>query len=205
MNGMKANAPITINHTVVKNRLTMAPTVKFDYAGEDAKATQLHIDHYRERAEHGCGLICVEATAVSPEGRLSPDQIGLWNDGQIQGHREIAEACRAYGALVIPQLHYGGLGTHPQCGKKTSPTAITWKNGLGGEETAEELTVPEIRRIVQRDSLTCPILFDDQLFNGKAMKQLGLSFIGDNILYQNGKVTASSLPQNDLIKEIEKL
>ena len=139
---------VKIGKRVCKNRITMAPTVKF-HAGEDGIVTDFFVRHYALRAKHGCGLICVEATAVSPEGRLSPDQIGLWNDGQIQGHREIAEACHAYGALVIPQLHYGGLGTHPRCGKKTSPTAITWKNGLGGEETAEELTVPEICRIVQ--------------------------------------------------------
>lgn len=66
----RVNEPIMINKTLVKNRLTMAPTVKFDYAGEDGKVTEKHIEHYRERAEHGCGLICVEATAVTPHGRI---------------------------------------------------------------------------------------------------------------------------------------
>ena len=64
----KISDPITINKTLVRNRLTMAPTVKFDYAGPDGKATDKHIEHYRKRAEHGCGLICVEATAVTPGG-----------------------------------------------------------------------------------------------------------------------------------------
>ena len=140
--------PIRIGKKVCKNRITMAPTVKFN-AGEDGIVTDFFVKHYALRAKHGCGLICVEATAVSPEGRLSPDQIGLWNDDQIPGHRKIAEACRAYGALVIPQLHYGGLGTHPRCGRMTSPTAVLWKRGMNGEEMAEELTVSEIRRIEQ--------------------------------------------------------
>ena len=140
---------IRIGKKVCKNRITMAPTVKFN-AGEDGVVTDFFVRHYALRAEHGCGLICVEATAVSPEGRLSPTQIGLWNDDQISGHKAVAQACHRYGALVIPQLHYGGLGTHPKCGKMTSPTAVLWNNGLTGETMAEELTVSEIHRIEQR-------------------------------------------------------
>ena len=139
--------PIRIGTKVLKNRITMAPTVKFT-AGTDGIATDFFAGHYGLRARHGCGLICVEATAVSPEGRLAPSQLGLWDDGQIGGHRKIAEACHAYGALVIPQLHYGGLGTHPECGPLTSPTAVLWRSGKG-EAMAKELTVPEIRRIVR--------------------------------------------------------
>ena len=66
----RVNDPITINKTIIKNRMTMAPTVKFDFAGEDGKVTEKHIQHYKERAEGGIGLICVEATAVTPGGRF---------------------------------------------------------------------------------------------------------------------------------------
>ncbi len=137
--------PVRIGQKTIKNRITMAPTVKFT-AGEDGLVTDFFVDHYALRARHGCGLICVEATAVSPEGRLAPTQLGLWTDEQIQGHQRIADACHAYGALVIPQIHYGGLGTHPQCGKLTSPTAVKWTVS-GQEVTAEELTRDEIHRI----------------------------------------------------------
>ncbi len=139
--------PIRIGKKTCKNRITMAPTVKFT-AGDDGNVTDFFVKHYALRAEHGCGLVCVEATAVSPEGRLAPTQLGLWNDGQTDGHRRIAEACRRHGALVIPQLHYGGLGTHPECGPLTSPTAVMWNAG-GKKVMARELTVPEIRRIEQ--------------------------------------------------------
>lgn len=140
-----ADMPIRIGKRICKNRITMAPTVKF-CAGEDGIATDFFARHYALRAKHGCGFICVEATAVSPEGRLFPSQIGLWNDEQIEGHRKITEGCHAFGALVVPQLHYGGLGTHPACGPLTSPTAVKWHNG-DKEVMAEELTVPEIERI----------------------------------------------------------
>ncbi len=146
VSGMAApDMPIRIGTKTCKNRITMAPTVKFT-AGEDGLVTDFLVQHYALRARHGCGLICAEATAVSPEGRLAPTQIGLWNDTQIDGHRSIADACHAYGALVIPQLHYGGLGTDPVCGPLTSPTAILW-NRRGREEMARELTVADIHRI----------------------------------------------------------
>lgn len=138
--------PIRIGSKVLKNRLTMAPTVKFT-AGEDGRVTDFFPAHYGLRARHGAALICVEATAVAPEGRLFPSQLGLWEGGQIEGHRKIAEACHAHEALVIPQLHYGGLGTHPACGPLTSPSAVVWTAG-GREAAARELTVPEIQRIV---------------------------------------------------------
>ena len=139
--------PIRIGNRTCKNRITMAPTVKFT-AAADGMVTDFFVKHYQLRAKYGCGLICVEATAVSPEGRLAPSQIGLWDDKQIEGHSRIVDACHQYGALVIPQLHYGGLGTHPDCGPLTSPTAVMWKR-FDKEIMAEELTVSEIRRIEQ--------------------------------------------------------
>ena len=87
-----------------------------------------------------------EATAVSPEGRLALSQLGLWDDGQIEGHKRLVDACHPYGALVVPQLHYGGLGTYPQCGPLTSPTAVQWRRG-DREVQALELTRDDIRRI----------------------------------------------------------
>ena len=48
----RVNDPITINKTIIKNRMTMAPTVKFDFAGVDGKVTEKHIQHYKERLNH---------------------------------------------------------------------------------------------------------------------------------------------------------
>ncbi len=141
------NSTIKIGSKVCKNRITMAPTVKFN-AGADGIVTDFFVKHYELRAKHGCGLICVEATAVAPEGRLAPSQIGLWNDDQIDGHKKIVEACHQYSTLVIPQLHYGGLGTHPKCGPLTSPTAVLWKR-RDEEVMAKELAASGILRIEQ--------------------------------------------------------
>lgn len=141
------NSPIKIGKREIKNRITMAPTVKF-YAQKDGIVTDEFVKHYQARAEHGCGLIVVEATCVSPEGRLHPAQIGLWNDEQISGHKKIVDAVHQYGTLIMPQIHYGGLGTHPECGPLTSPTKVTWNSGWHLEE-AVELQKDEISRIIQ--------------------------------------------------------
>lgn len=142
---MTAGTPIKIGKRTVKNRITMAPTVKF-YAGEDGLVTDDFVKHYEERAAHECGFICVEATCIAPEARLYPAQLGLWNDEQIEGHKKIADACHKYGAIVVPQIHHGGLGTHPACGPLTGPTKTVWNNGKAEAEVVE-LTKDDIIRV----------------------------------------------------------
>ena len=120
----RVSDPILIHKTMIKNRLTMAPTVKFDYAGPDGMVTEKHIQHYRERAEHGCGLICVEATAIAPGGRFWKNHMGLWEDAQIEGHKAIANACHEHGAAVIIQLNHTGITSNPELGPAIGPSAV---------------------------------------------------------------------------------
>jgi len=140
-------SPIRIGKRICKNRITMAPTVKFG-SDEDGLVTEEFVAHYEARAAHGCGLIVVEATCVDKAARLFPGQLGLWNDDQIEGHRKIAEAVHKHGALVIPQIHHGGLGTHPACGPLTSPTRVMWNNGKT-EVEAVEMTKDDIHKAIQ--------------------------------------------------------
>lgn len=131
-------SPIKIGTKICKNRITMAPTVKFD-TDDSGLVTDEFVAHYEARAAHGCGLIVVEATCVDKAARLFPTQLGLWNDEQIEGHKKIADAVHKHGALVIPQIHHGGLGTHPDCGPMTSPTAVKWGNGEAVEMTKDDI------------------------------------------------------------------
>ncbi|WP_026499035.1 oxidoreductase [Butyrivibrio sp. WCD2001] len=91
---------------------------------EPATAAEKHIEHYRERAEHGCGLICVEATAVTPGGRFGKNHMGLWDDDQIDGHVQIAKACHDEGAAVIIQLNHAGLNANPELGEVIALSAV---------------------------------------------------------------------------------
>lgn len=142
-----AGDELRIGKRVAKNRITMAPTVKF-FAGEDGIVKDEFVAHYEERARHGCGFIVVEATCIDKAGRLAPSQLGLWCDEQIEGHSKIAEACHKYGALVVPQIHHGGLGTHPACGPYTGPSATLWGWGDHRAE-AVELSGEDIRQLIR--------------------------------------------------------
>lgn len=142
----KANTPINIGKRICKNRITMAPTVKFA-AGPDGMVTDEFVRHYEKRAEHGAGLIVVEATCVSADGRLAPSQLGLWCDEQIAGHKMITEAVHQHNCLIIPQIHHGGLGTHPECGPAVSPTKVLWNNGFR-EVDAIEMSHDDIQRVI---------------------------------------------------------
>ena len=148
MSSTKLNAadPVRIGTKTAKNRITMAPTVKFA-AGEDGCVTPEFVAHYEDRAKHECGFICVEATCVNKNGRLAPSQLGLWDDSQIEGHKRLTDACHKYGALVVPQLHHGGVGTHPACGEAVGPSEVMW--GFGPRERqVRALSVSEIKQIV---------------------------------------------------------
>ena len=134
-----ANTPVRIGTKTAKNRITMAPTVKFDWSDDSGIVTERSVRHYAARAEHGAGLICVEATCIAKDARLAPTQLGLWDDAQIEGHKALTDACHAYGALVIPQLHHGGYGTHPACGEKRGPSETPWRDGVAREMTTDEI------------------------------------------------------------------
>ncbi len=135
----KIATPIKIGSKVIKNRITYAPTVKFDWTDTSGIANHRFTRHYEDRAKGGTGLIVVEATCVSATGRLAPSQLGLWEDAQIAGHCAITEACHKHNAVVLVQIHHGGYNTHPECGISKGPSVVTWR-----EKQTEALTHEEI-------------------------------------------------------------
>jgi len=132
----------------LKNRIVMPPMVCFGFAGGDGLVTPKNIEHYEARAKGGAGLIVVEATCVHPEGRLSPNQLGLWADEQIEGFHKLANVCHQFGAKIMVQLHSAGLMVSK--GVNLSPVApsnYTGTSRMGGKISARELTLPEISSI----------------------------------------------------------
>lgn len=145
---MKLNTPLKIGKITIKNRITFAPTVKFDFAGDSGMVDEKHIFHYKERAKGGCGLICVEATAIEPGGRFTKTHLGLWTDEQIDGHRKIVEACHQYDCPVIIQLNHAGYCSNPECGPAIGPSEIKRKD-FRGEYITKELSIDEIHDMQQ--------------------------------------------------------
>lgn len=90
----------------LKNRIAVPPMCQ--YMATDGLANDWHQAHYASLARGGSGLVIVEATAVAPEGRITPHCLGLWNDAQAEQLRTIAAAIKAAGAVPGIQIAHAG-------------------------------------------------------------------------------------------------
>ena len=79
--------PLTLRSITLRNRIVVSPMCQ--YSAEDGFANEWHFVHLGSRAVGGAGLVFTEATAVSPEGRISPQDLGLWKDEHVAGLQKI--------------------------------------------------------------------------------------------------------------------
>ncbi len=98
--------PLTIRGIEMRNRLWVSPMCQ--YSAVDGVPNDWHHVHLAQFAAGGAGLVVAEASAVSPEGRISPDDAGLWNDAQAEAWEPIVAAVRARGAVAGVQLSHAG-------------------------------------------------------------------------------------------------
>lgn len=98
--------PLTIRGIEMRNRLWVSPMCQ--YSAVDGIPNDWHHVHLAQFAAGGAGLVIAEATAVSPEGRISPDDVGLWNDAQLEAWAPVVAAIRARGAVAGVQLGHAG-------------------------------------------------------------------------------------------------
>ena len=98
--------PLTLRDVTVRNRLWVSPMCQ--YSAVDGVPQEWHHTHLAQFASGGAGLVMAEATAVSPEGRISPEDTGLWNDAQQGAWAPIVAAIRSRGAVAGVQLAHAG-------------------------------------------------------------------------------------------------
>ncbi|MDP4207691.1 MAG: NADH:flavin oxidoreductase/NADH oxidase [Bacteroidota bacterium] len=111
-------SPITMRGITLRNRIAMSPMCQ--YCATDGFATDWHLVHLGSRAAGGTGLIIVEATAVTPEGRISPSDVGLWSDEHIAPLARIADFVASQGAVPGIQLAHAG---------RKACVNVPWKGG----------------------------------------------------------------------------
>ncbi|GAA0481695.1 NADPH dehydrogenase NamA [Salinibacillus aidingensis] len=104
----KLFTPFTIGDVTLKNRIVMSPMCMYSVVSQDGKVQPFHITHYESRAVGQAGLIMVESTAVKPEGRISLNDLGIWEDEHIDGLLQITEAVHRHGAKAAIQLGHAG-------------------------------------------------------------------------------------------------
>jgi 2,4-dienoyl-CoA reductase-like NADH-dependent reductase (Old Yellow Enzyme family) len=149
--------PLTLRSVTLRNRIGVSPMCQ--YSAKDGFANEWHYVHLGSRAVGGAGLVIAEATAVAPEGRITPGCLGLWSDAHIEPLARIAKFITEQGAVAGIQIAHAGRkasaalpwngGAHlieSQGGWETiAPSAITF----GGELTKipRAMTEAEILRV----------------------------------------------------------
>jgi len=129
-------SPLQIKSITLKNRIAISPMCQ--YSAIDGFANDWHLVHLGSRASGGSGLIIQEATSVSPEGRISPGDLGLWKDEQIEKMQQINR-------FIIGQNSVPGIQL-AHAGRKAS-AAVPWEGGKkldpahGGWETVAPSTI----------------------------------------------------------------
>ncbi|MGA5142711.1 NADH:flavin oxidoreductase/NADH oxidase [Streptomyces azureus] len=138
--------PCILRDVTIPNRVWMPPMCQYSAAPEGPETgvpNDWHFAHYAARATGGTGLIIVEATAVSPEGRISPYDLGIWNDTQVEAFRRITRFLASQGTVPAIQLAHAG---------RKASTDRPWKGGdpVGPDAHGWDSVAPS------------PIAFDDR-------------------------------------------
>jgi 2,4-dienoyl-CoA reductase-like NADH-dependent reductase (Old Yellow Enzyme family) len=99
-------SPLAIRGLTLKNRIVMSPMCQ--YSSRDGLANDWHLVHAGSRAVGGVALVIVEASAVLPEGRITPDDMGIWGEQHIAPLARIAAFVESHGAIPAIQLAHAG-------------------------------------------------------------------------------------------------
>lgn len=110
--------PFPLREITLRNRIMVSPMCQ--YSSPDGHANDWHLVHLGARAVGGAGLVCFEATAVEPRGRISPFDLGIWDDAQVEGLARITRFVREQGAVPALQLAHAG---------RKASTARPWDGG----------------------------------------------------------------------------
>ena len=149
--------PLTIRSITFKNRIVVSPMC--EYSSIDGFANDWHLVHLGSRAVGGAGLVITEATAVSPEGRISPDDLGIWKDEHIEFLKRITSFITVQGAVPGIQLAHAGrkasqnspwkghnpLSAAEGAWQSLAPSAIPFKEG---EPIPKEMDKSDIKKLL---------------------------------------------------------
>ncbi|MEO8594240.1 MAG: NADH:flavin oxidoreductase/NADH oxidase [Candidatus Solibacter sp.] len=149
--------PFTLREITFRNRIAVSPMCQ--YSSQDGFANDWHLVHLGSRAAGGAALVCMEATAVTPEGRISPADMGIWKAEHIEFLSRITRFIHSQGALAGIQLSHAGRkastkppgaggGPVPEAegGWQTvAPSALPFREG---EPVPHELSKSEIAGLI---------------------------------------------------------
>lgn len=156
--------PLKLKDVTLRNRIAVAPMCQ--YSSVNGVVNEWHTVHYGSMARGGAGLVIVEATAVSPEGRITPNCAGIWNDEQAQNFIPIVNAIKQHGAVPGLQIAHAGRKASanlpwegddhiaddaPRGWRTIAPSALAFGHKLNKQP--KEMSLEDIAR-VQHDFVT---------------------------------------------------
>ncbi|MEH7124423.1 NADPH dehydrogenase NamA [Bacillus sp. JJ1503] len=141
----KLFSPFTIKNTTFKNRIVMSPMCMYSCPNEDGKVENWHRTHYTSRAAGQVGLIIIEATAVTPQGRISPNDLGIWSDEHIEGLKELTDLMKEHGSATGIQLAHAGRKAVLE-GEIIAPSALAFNEKM---KTPKEMSVEDIQDTIE--------------------------------------------------------
>ncbi|ANB60710.1 NADPH dehydrogenase NamA [Anoxybacteroides amylolyticum] len=138
-------SPYTIRDVILKNRIVMSPMCMYACDREDGTVRNWHLIHYPTRAVGQVGLIIVEATAVTPQGRISARDLGIWDDNHIDGLRTLTTLVHEQGAKIGIQLAHAGRKAMVD-GEIIAPSPLPFDENT---HTPKEMTKTDIDETIQ--------------------------------------------------------
>ncbi len=150
-------APLTLRSITFRNRIFVSPMCQ--YSSEDGMPNDWHFVHLGSRAVGGASLVFVEASAVTPEGRITPWDAGIWSAAHALAWKRVAEFIRSHGA--VPGIQIAHAGRKASCnkpwlgGKPLGPGEGAWQTlgasaiPFGNYPAPRSMTVDEIKRTVE--------------------------------------------------------
>ncbi len=142
-------SPYKLRSLTLRNRIVVSPMCQ--YSGEDGFANDWHLVHLGTRATGGAALVIQEATAVTPEGRISPQDLGIWKDEHIDKLKSITGFIHSQGAVAGIQLAHAG---------RKASTARPWEGGkqlntaMGGWTSVAPSAIPFYENDIAPEALS---------------------------------------------------
>nr|WP_232479100.1 NADH:flavin oxidoreductase/NADH oxidase [Roseomonas rosulenta] len=134
-------SPFTLRGVTLRNRIGVAPMCQY-CAKPDGLPTDWHLAHLVSRAVGGAGVTIAEATAVTPEGRISPGDLGIWSDGHIASHARLAAAIAAVGSVPGIQIAHAGRKASRLPAWQSGPADPSWTCIAPSAEAFGDFAVP---------------------------------------------------------------
>lgn len=143
---MKLLEKASIKNLELKNRYIMAPMCMYAAHKKDGIPHAFHFSHYVSRAIGQVGLIIVEATGIVPEGRITNQCLGLWNDDQKDAFSKIVDAVHEQGSKIALQLNHAGRKCRTEDPVIYAPSAIAYNEKY---RTPKEMSQQDIKQMIK--------------------------------------------------------